>query len=136
MSATGSDSLSTGPLDARAIVLRGLGAVIAYGCLAAFLCLVSVQVYRWLRDGEWTHIGITDGLRAVLVNCCVRDEDSGLGARIVHWIDTPTDWFGWHKILEVVPATIGLFTLSILGNFLFVYGTDRLQSPRPERTGS
>jgi hypothetical protein len=135
MSAIGTSPLSRVPVDRRAILLRGVGAVIGYGCLAAFLCLISVQVYRWLRDGEWTHIGITDGLRAVLINCCVRDADTGLSARLVHWIDTPTDWFGWHKILEVIPATIGLFTLSILGNFLFVYATDRLQSPPAERTG-
>jgi len=114
--------------DPRAILLRAFGAVIAYGCLAAFLCLISAQVYRWFRDGEWTHIGITDGLRTVLVDCCVRDADTGLFARFVHWIDTPTDWFGWHKILEVIPASIGLFSLSILGNFLFICGTDRMES--------
>ncbi len=135
MSATGSIPMSRVPPDPRAMLLRACGAVIAYGCLTAFLCLISIQVYRWLKDGEWTHIGITDGLRTVLVSCCVRDADTGLSAHLVHWIDTPTDWFGWHKVLEVIPASIGLFALSIAGNFLFVYGTDRLQSLPPE-TGS
>jgi hypothetical protein len=133
MSATEPGPLSGSPVDPRAILLRSFGAVMAYGCLAAFLCLITVQVYRWLKDGEWTHIGITDGLRAVLINCCVRDPDSGLFAHVVHWIDTPTDWFGWHKILEVIPASIGLFSFSILGNFLFIYGTDRLESLRAAR---
>jgi len=130
MSAAEPVAMSSQPIDPRAMLLRAFGAVIGYGCLAAFLCLISVQVYRWLKDGEWTHIGITDGLRAVLVGCCVREGDTGLFAHLVHWIDTPTDWFGWHKILEVVPASIGLFTLSIGGNFLFVYGTDLAASVR------
>ena len=30
----------------------GIGALIGYGCLAAFIILVGVQVYHWLRDGE------------------------------------------------------------------------------------
>jgi hypothetical protein len=119
--------MSPSPLPRRVALLRAVGAVVAYGCLAAFLCLISVQLYRWFRDGEWTHIGITDGLRAVVVNCCVKESSTGLGATLVHWLDTPTDWLGWHKVLEVVPASIGLFALSVLGNFLYIYCTDRVQ---------
>jgi hypothetical protein len=114
-------------LAPRVALLRALGAVVAYGCLAAFLCLISVQLYRWFRDGEWTHIGITDALRAVLVNCCVNDTSTGVMASFVHWLDAPTDWLGWHKVLEVVPASIGLFALSMLGNFAYIYCNDRIQ---------
>jgi hypothetical protein len=122
--------MTTHILPRRIALLRALGAVAAYGFLAAFLCLISVQLYRWFRDGEWTHIGITDALRAVLVNCCVRDPNTGPAASFVHWLDTPTDWLGWHKVLEVVPASIGLFALSMLGNFAYIYSNDRMQEQR------
>jgi hypothetical protein len=111
-------------------VLRTLGAVLAYGCLAAFVVLISLQLYRWFRDGEWTHIGITDGLRGVLASCCVNEASTGSLAVFAHWLDAPTDWLGWHKVLEVIPASIGLFALSMLGNFIFIYGSDRLQDQR------
>ena len=111
-------------------VLRTLGAVLAYGCLAAFVVLISLQLYRWFRDGEWTHIGITDGLRGVLASCGVNEASTGSLAVFAHWLDAPTDWLGWHKVLEVIPASIGLFALSMLGNFMFIYGSDRLQDQR------
>jgi len=114
------------PSLTRFRLLRLAGGIIAYGCLAAFLCLIAVQLYRWFREGEWTRIGISDGLRATLVGCCVKEGDSGLLANLVHWLDTPTDWFGWHRVLEVIPASIGLFSISMLGNFAFIYGSDRL----------
>jgi hypothetical protein len=95
--------------------------------------LIGTQVYRWFREGEWTHIGITDALRAVLVGCCVSDNSKGMLATLVHWLDTPTDWFGWHKVLEVMPASIGLFALSMLGNFVFIYGSDRLAERSEEK---
>jgi hypothetical protein len=111
-------------------VLRTSGAILAYVCLAAFVMLISVQLYRWFREGEWTHIGITDGLRGMLSSCCVSDGSTGPLALFVRWLDAPTDWLGWHKLLEVIPASIGLFALSMLGNFLFIYATDRLQDQR------
>ncbi len=122
--------MSTRGASLRAVVLRALGGIVAYGCLTAFVCLIGVQAYRWLREGEWTHIGIVEGLRAVLVKCCVNEGDTGRLASLVHWLDAPTDWLGWHKLLEVIPASIGLFALSILGNFAFVYGGDRLDEQR------
>ncbi len=119
--------MSTRVADPGAILCRTFGGIVAYGCFSAFLVLVSVQVYRWLRDGEWTHIGITDGLRAVVAGCCVKAGDAGLFATLVHWLDTPTNWLGWHKVLEVVPASIGLFVISIIANWACVYGSDRME---------
>jgi hypothetical protein len=110
----------------RALLLRIFGGIVAYGGLAAFLCLILAQLYRWFRDGEWTHIGINDGLHSLLMTCCVREGDGGGLAALVHWLEAPTDWLGLHKILEVVPASIGLFLLSVLGNFLFIRGGDLL----------
>jgi len=118
---------SQGASLARLRVLRVTGGIIAYACLAAFLCLIAVQLYRWFREGEWTRIGISDGLRATLVRCCVNEGDTGLLAQVVHWLDTPSDWFGWHRVLEVIPASIGLFSLSMLGNFAYVYSSDRIE---------
>jgi|APFre7841882630_1041343.scaffolds.fasta_scaffold10242_3 hypothetical protein len=107
-------------------IMRGMGAVIGYGGLAAFLWLISVQLYRWFRDGEWTHIGVSDGLRSVLTRCCVNAGDTGRLAALWHWLDAPVDWLGLHKVLEVVPASLALFALSIAGNSIFIYSCDRI----------
>jgi hypothetical protein len=111
-------------------MLRGFGAVLGYGCLAAFVLLLGAQIYRWFRDGEWTHFGLSEGLRDGLARCCVRDGDTGRLATFVHWLDAPVDWLGLHQVLEVVPASLGLFALSILGNSLFIYCRDRLDERR------
>ncbi len=103
-----------------------VGAVIGYGCLAGFLCLVTVQVYRWFRDGEWTHVGMGDALRDGLVRCCVAEGDTGRLAAFVQWLDAPVDWLGLHKVVEVIPASLALFAVSIAGNWLFLYCKDRL----------
>ena len=52
-------------MSARTVVLRVtsvIGALIGYGCLAAFLYLVGMQLHNWFRQGEWTHIGMGDGI--------------------------------------------------------------------------
>jgi hypothetical protein len=103
------------------------GAVVGYGALSAFLCLVGWQSYRWFRDGEWTHVGLGDGLRIGLQHCCVNDGDTGRLAALMHWLDAPVDWMGMHKVVEVVPASLALFAASIVGNCVFVYCKDRLE---------
>jgi hypothetical protein len=112
--------------DAGLKVIGGIGAVAGYGCLIAFLSLVGLQSYRWFRDGEWRHIGLDDGLRSALVRCCVKEGDAGRLATLVHWLDAPVSWLGMHKVFEVIPASIGLFAVSIAGNCLFIYCRDRL----------
>lgn len=107
-------------------IMGGMGAIIGYGCLAAFLSLISVQIYRWFRQGEWTHIGISDGMRISLVHCCVKDDAGGRLAAFLKWLDSPVDWLGIHQVLEVVPASLALFAVSIVGNSLFIYCRDRL----------
>jgi hypothetical protein len=107
-------------------VISAVGAVIGYGCLIAFLYLVGLQSYHWFRDGEWTHIGMSDGLRIGLVECCVKDGDTGRLAEFVQWLVTPVNWLGLHKVFEVVPASLALFAISIAGNCLFIYCRDRL----------
>ena len=107
-------------------VFSAVGAVIGYGCLIAFLFLVGLQCYLWFRDGEWTHIGMTDGLRVGLVHCCVKDGDTGRLAAFIHWLVAPVNWLGMHKVFEVVPASLAVFAMSIAGNCLFIYCRDRL----------
>jgi hypothetical protein len=116
-------------VKARDVILRlisAVGAVIGYGCLIAFLFLVGLQCYLWFRDGEWTHIGMTDGLRVGLVHCCVKDGDTGRLAAFIHWLVAPVNWLGMHKVFEVVPASLAVFAMSIAGNCLFIYCRDRL----------
>jgi hypothetical protein len=103
-----------------------LGALVGYGCLAAFLCLIGLQIYRWFREGEWTHFGVSEGLRVGLSQCCVKDGDTGKLAALVHWLDAPVDWLGLHKVLEIMPASLALFAMSILGNSIFIYCCDRI----------
>ena len=112
--------------DATWRIARVLGAVVAYGGLAAFLYLIGLQIYRWFREGEWTHIGVSDGLRVGLSYCCVKEGDTGRMAALVHWLDTPVDWLGLYKVLEVLPASLALFAVSILGNSVFIYCRDRI----------
>ena len=116
-------------MTTRTALLRiaaGTGAIIGYGCLAAFLCLISVQIYRWFRDGEWLHVGINEGLRIALQHCCIKDGESGHFANFLQWLESPLDWHGLHQVLEVVPASLALFVVSILGNCVFIYCRDRL----------
>lgn len=108
-------------------VLSGVGALIGYGCLLVFLYLVGAQVYRWFRDGQWTHIGLSGGLRTLLVHLGVKDGDTGRLAELIHWLDAPISWLGLHRIFEVVPASLALFAVSIAGNCLFIYCSDRLK---------
>jgi len=113
----------------RTAILRlisAVGAVIGYGCLIGFLYLVGLQSYLWFRDGEWTHIGMIDGLRMSLVHCCVKDGDTGRFAAFMHWLVAPVNWLGMHKVFEVVPASLAVFAMSIAGNCLFIYCRDRL----------
>jgi len=115
--------------DAALRLTSGIGAIIGYGCLAAFLSLISVQVYRWFRDGEWTRVGVSDGMRIGLEHCCVRDGDLGRLATLLHWLDSPSSWLGMHKVFEIIPASLALFAVSIAGNSLFIYCRDRLRKP-------
>jgi hypothetical protein len=112
--------------DAALRVTTAIGAVVGYGCLIAFLYLVGLQSYRWFHDGEWTHVGMNDGLRIGLLHCCVKDGDTGRLAAFLQWLDAPVTWLGLHKVFEVVPASLALFAVSIAGNCLFIYCRDRL----------
>ena len=116
-------------MKTRNVILRlfcAVGAVIGYGCLIAFLYLVGLQSYLWFRDGEWTHIGMNEGLRIGLLKCCVEDSDTGRLAAFMHWLVAPVNWLGMHKVFEVVPASLAVFAMSIAGNCLFIYCRDRL----------
>jgi hypothetical protein len=116
------------PMRARDQALRVVGvcgAVVGYGFLAAFLILIGIQIYRWFRQDEWTHVGVIEGLRVGLTHCCLKDPDVGRLAALVHWLDAPVDWLGLHKVLEVLPASLALFAISILGNSIFIYCRDR-----------
>ncbi len=111
-------------------VAASLGATLGYGCLAAFLYLISIQIYRWFRDGEWTHFGVSEGMRVGLLRCCVNDGDTGRLAALVHWLDTPVEWLGLHRVLEVLPASLALFVLSIVGNCILIYCQDRMRDAK------
>jgi hypothetical protein len=120
-------------MSARQAVLRVgsvLGAVIGYGYLTACLALVGFQVYRWFQNGEWTHVGVNDGMRAALAHLAGADGLTGWRAALARWLDAPVSWLGLHTVLEVLPASLALFIISIVGNSLFVYTTDRLREER------
>ncbi len=116
-------------MSARSASLKSgsvLGALIGYGFLAMFLALVTHQLAGWFREGQWTHVGLGDLVQSVLGACCVRSTESVLG-RFVAWLDAPDSWLGLHRAFEWIPASFGLFALSILGNCLFIYCRDRLR---------
>jgi hypothetical protein len=117
----------------REVSLRAgevVGGVIGYGFLAAFLSLVGFQAYRWFRDGEWTHIGVCDGLRVVLSHWGVGPDSTGRLSALSHWIDAPVEWLGLHRVLEVLPASLALFAIAVFGNSIFIYASDRIREYR------
>jgi hypothetical protein len=117
-------------MRAREVSLRVgevVGAVIGYGGLSVFLSLVGFQAYRWFRDGEWTHIGVCDGLRMLLSHWGVAPDSTGRLSALSHWVDAPVEWLGLHRVLEVLPASLALFAISILGNSIFIYMSDRIR---------
>jgi hypothetical protein len=121
-------------MNARRIALKlmlGVGAIFGYGGLLAFLFLIGMQTYRWFREGEWTHIGMGDGLRTGFMHCCIQDGGGGRLASFLQWWESPVTWLGLHKVLEVIPASLALFALSIVGNSLFIYCRDRLHQRQP-----
>jgi hypothetical protein len=111
-------------------LLAGIGALIGYGCLLAFLYLVGMQAYRWFREGQWTHIGMGDGIRKGLAHCCVKEGAGGRLESFLQWWDAPVTWLGLHKVFEIIPASLALFAVSIVGNCLFNYCRDRLSAKR------
>ena len=62
-------------------ILSVLGGIVGYGCLAAFMSLVGLQVYWWFKEGEWTHISLGDAIRAVLDRMHIADDAGGRLAR-------------------------------------------------------
>ena len=56
----------------------------------------------------------------------MRSTESALG-HFVAWLDAPDSWLGLHRAFEWIPASFGLFALSILGNCIFIYCRDRLR---------
>ena len=58
----------------------------------------------------------------------MKDGASGRIATFIQWLDAPEHWLGLHKVFEVVPASLALFAVSIVGNCLFIYSRDRLQA--------
>ncbi|HTV97345.1 MAG TPA: hypothetical protein VME42_15155 [Steroidobacteraceae bacterium] len=120
-------------MSARETALRAgsvLGALFAYGCFGGFLLLIGLQLYRWFENGEWTHIGVNDGMRATLAHLAGADGLTGWRAALAHWIDAPVKWLGLHKVLDVLPASMALFAISVVGNSIFIYTTDRLREER------
>jgi hypothetical protein len=121
-------------MSMRLVLMRAVSAVVAFSAFILLLGLIGLQLYRWFRDGEWTRISISDGLLNVVSGCCARDDGAGTMAAFARWLDAPESWTGLHRVLEVVPASIGLFLLSVLANFVYIYCSDRLDQQRRPAT--
>ena len=114
-----------------AILLRALAAIVAFGSFAWCLGLIGNQLYRWAHDGAWPRISASDGLIGLVTSAAARrrrrcGQDGGLA----HWLESPASWIGVHRVLELMPASIGLFLLSVFINFLYIYCSDQLESLR------
>jgi len=112
------------------IFLRAISAIVAFGSFAWFLGLIGTQLYRWFRDGAWTRISTSDGLTSLVTSCCMQDGSTGRMADFAQWLGAPASWFGWHRVLELLPASVSLFSLSVLANFVYIYCSDRLEAQR------
>ena len=117
-------------MNVRLIWVRAMSAVVAFGAFVWFLCLIAMQIWHWFRDGQWTHIGLRDGLLSLVSSCCVSDEaGSGIAPALMRWLEAPDSCLGLHRLLEAVPASVGLFLISVFGNFIYIYCSDRLEEP-------
>ena len=114
-------------------ILSVLGGVVGYGCLAASLSLVGLQSMGGSRRENGRTSVCGDAIRAVLDRMHIPDDATGRLAGLSHWLDAPVNWLGLHKVIEVLPASLALFSVAILGNFLLVYGADRLRDVRRGR---
>ena len=70
-----------------------------------------------------------DGMRAASRTWPARTA-TGWRAALSHWLDAPVNWLGLHKVIDVLPASLALFAISIAGNSLFIYTTDRMREKR------
>jgi hypothetical protein len=112
------------------ILLRALAAIVAFGSFAWCLGLIGNQLYRWAHDGAWPRISTSDGLISLVSSCCAPGDGAGRMADITHWLESPASWIGVHRVLELLPASIGLFLLSVFANFIYIYCSDQLESLR------
>lgn len=74
-----------------------------------------------------------DGIKVGLLRCCVKDDGTGHFVGYLQWWDSPVTWLGLHKVFEVVPASLALFAVSIVGNSVFIYCSDRLARKTQEK---
>lgn len=119
-------------MNLRLTWLRAISAVMTFAAFTCFLGLFGLQLYHWFRDGQWTRISITDGLLSLVSSCCARDVGGGGAmAAFARWLEAPESWIGLHRVLEVIPASIGLFLLSVFWNFIFINCSDRLEEGKP-----
>ncbi len=119
----------SGQLTGRTALLRWVsvvGAVIGYGCLAAFLYLVGWQTYRWFAKASGHMSGWATVCASHSPIAASKDADTGGVAVFLQWLDAPAAWLGLHKVFEFIPASLALFAVSIAGNCIFIYCKDRL----------
>jgi hypothetical protein len=78
-----------------------LGALLAGVPFLAGLILIGLQIYGWLRNGDWQSVSAIDGLRFFSSN---------------PWLLAPQDWIGVHSILSRLPLSVSLLAI---GYFFF-----------------
>ena len=100
--------------DAALKVMAAIGAVIGYGCLIAFLCLIGLQSYRWFREGDWTHFGVADGMSVWLTRCCVKDGDKETCKIAIQTNNVEVDDRG--LVYAVDRANTGMHILELTGD--------------------
>lgn len=61
--------------------------------LGLALAIVIYQLYLWLRVGQWTPISLVRPLAFLEID----------------WAISPTDWRGFHRILDAIPLSLFVF---------------------------
>ena len=68
-------------------------ALFTVAVLLAGLGVLGWQVFGWLSSGEWTSVSLLDFLRW------------GAGPKTRAWIENPTTWIGWWRVLNWTPVS-------------------------------
>lgn len=87
-------------------VLAILMGLFVGACMLTAVAIPAWQAYAWLRYGVWHPVSIVDGLRVLASFFAAAGLDvSGFQS----WLEAPGSWFGLHKLLSMLHASVGLW---------------------------
>lgn len=98
------DSAKPKPIDFAAM-MDTLASVVITSSLVVCFGIIAIQVVIWLKDGYWPSVGVAKGL--LYLRSLFYSSPPGDGS-FAAWLSDPQSWLGLHKLLEFLPASLGV----------------------------